>query len=384
MADDYICIDDKGKAGEDIVFAALENAIKLMDYSCPPPLRNSLLPFESVYGRNGFITAEFDIVLFTPFFVFLFEIKNALYDYSDYNDRLWKLKNKDDEQTSNPIYQNHIHKLVFCSEMNIPREQVITVEVLLENGKQNGRKTKFKNDYVFDKTDLDKELAYLIASERIILDDTDFVDSLDEKYSYIKLDCENLHKLFSEKTKDNELYRKKHKEDLLRTEKIEKEQSKYANFIPFRRTDTLTCPKCGGKLCFMDNSKEFSRNYKAKFSFFLGCTNYYKDIQCDYKCALYDEKHLKEVYKTIKPESIESRNDWGEERMNDLFIDEMKRLENEINDIKLNSDLACRDKDEKILELKRLLDKKDRELQEQREMYKRYPFGWFRLIKKKN
>ena len=46
--------------------------------------------------------------------------------------------------------QNHFHKLVFCSEMGIPREKVITIEVLLENGKWNNQ-SPYINDYIFDK-----------------------------------------------------------------------------------------------------------------------------------------------------------------------------------------------------------------------------------------
>lgn len=122
----------EGEKGELFVYSIVEKVLKRMDYRYGIA-RNSILPFDSVYGEKGYITAEFDIIVFTPFFVFLFEIKNEFYNNYDYQEPLWKLANN--QMVSNPITQNHTHKQVFCSEFNIPREKVITVEILLKNGK---------------------------------------------------------------------------------------------------------------------------------------------------------------------------------------------------------------------------------------------------------
>ena len=69
----------------------------------------------------------------------------------DYKEPLWCLMNG--ELVSNPIEQNHTHKVV-CSELRIPRENVITVEVLLENGCVPNMNSPYPNDYVFSLDDI--------------------------------------------------------------------------------------------------------------------------------------------------------------------------------------------------------------------------------------
>ena len=66
--------------------------------------------------------------------------------------------------TDNPIVQNHYHKQIFCSLFNISRENVITVELLLEYENCKYR-TQFPNDYVLGHDNLFDALCLLLAHE---------------------------------------------------------------------------------------------------------------------------------------------------------------------------------------------------------------------------
>ena len=148
---------EKGEAGESYVYEVAEDVLRSLGIPYRM-VQNVIMPFESVFGTGtqNELTAEYDIVVFTPFFVFLFEVKNETYISCCYTERLWALMNG--VEVSNPITQNQVHKAVFCSQMNIPRERVITIEVLLENGWEGagrtGCQTQFANDYVLGKEHL--------------------------------------------------------------------------------------------------------------------------------------------------------------------------------------------------------------------------------------
>lgn len=76
--------EQKGEEGELLVYGAVKNILDKMNYDYRI-VRNAILPFKSVYGEQGYITAEFDILIFTPFLIFLIEIKNECYIDFDYD-----------------------------------------------------------------------------------------------------------------------------------------------------------------------------------------------------------------------------------------------------------------------------------------------------------
>lgn len=86
-----------------------------------------ILDFDSVYGSR---TAELDHIIICGDKILIGETKNANYVSTEYSEIPWNLMNG--KTTDNPIVQNHYHKQIFCSLFNISRENVITVECLLE------------------------------------------------------------------------------------------------------------------------------------------------------------------------------------------------------------------------------------------------------------
>lgn len=132
----------------------------------------------------------------------MIEIKNKCYKNFDYNESLWELMNGD--SVSNPINQNHTHKLVFCSELGVPREKVITIEILLENGKINGENSPFVNDYIFDRNNFFQGLTRLFATE-----------------SNSRIEIDKLSQDFINQISKNKIRKKDHVAMLKCTEKIE-------------------------------------------------------------------------------------------------------------------------------------------------------------------
>ncbi|MBR1372914.1 NERD domain-containing protein, partial [bacterium] len=65
----------KGEEGENYVNDIINQVLPKMDYTYII-VRNKIFPFESVYGRFGYISAEFDFVVFTPYYIFIIEVKN--------------------------------------------------------------------------------------------------------------------------------------------------------------------------------------------------------------------------------------------------------------------------------------------------------------------
>lgn len=79
---------EKGAMGETVVYREIVSMLGELDFECKV-IQNARFPFESVYGERGYITAEIDIVVFTPYLIFLFEVKNEKYKKFDYKEPLW-------------------------------------------------------------------------------------------------------------------------------------------------------------------------------------------------------------------------------------------------------------------------------------------------------
>ncbi len=326
--DDYRVV--KGEEGERYVGEILKNVLLRMDYEYRL-VQNTYLPFKSVYGEFGYISAEFDFTVFTPFYIYIIEVKNESYSNCDYSAPLWELNDKDKTTVSNAINQNHTHKEVFCSEMNIPLEKVITIEILLDNDDVIKEKTSFPNDFVFGKEELEDNLFYLLSSENCI-----------------RLDCQKNYDSFIKLVEDKGITKEEHIAILKRTEKIETrirnviKKKKRIEYIPFKRTDIVKCNCCGvGNLRFKDKLyKSTEKNKKDSRHYFLGCSSYgNSNISCNRGLVYVDDN--KEIYEflTLKPIHIENRNNWGDERVNKTVLDEM-------NEIKKRSDKLIKENEE--------------------------------------
>ena len=55
---------------EDVVLSEINSVISSLEFNCKV-IQNARFPFESVYGERGYITAETDIAVFTPYLIFL-------------------------------------------------------------------------------------------------------------------------------------------------------------------------------------------------------------------------------------------------------------------------------------------------------------------------
>ena len=56
---------EKGAMGETVVYREIVSMLGELDFKYKV-IQNARFPFESVYGERGYITAEIDIVVFTP------------------------------------------------------------------------------------------------------------------------------------------------------------------------------------------------------------------------------------------------------------------------------------------------------------------------------
>lgn len=300
---------EKGAMGETVVYREIVSMLGELDFKYKV-IQNARFPFESVYGERGYITAEIDIVVFTPYLIFLFEVKNEKYKKFDYKEPLWNLMG--DEPVSNPIEQNHTHKEVFCSELKIPREQVITVEVLLENGCVPNMPSVYPNDYVFSLDDIKNKLVYLLATT------SDGIQKM-----------EVIYKQFIDMLKKHNISEEEHINLLKRTEKIETRIRNVIGYINLHRTDVVHCTCCNvGKLYFKDkNYRSTNESERASKHFFLGCSNYgNKKIKCEAGLIYVDKNKDSSLFKEIKPDSIAHRNNWGDEKVTKTILDEIESL----------------------------------------------------------
>ncbi len=306
----------KGEEGETFVEKLLIPILDKMDYKYEY-LRNTYLPFASVYGLKGHITAEFDFIIFTPFLVYLIEVKNGRYSECDCEERLWKLM--DGSTTSNPIIQNRNHKNVFCSEMNFPRDRVITVEILLEYSSFQTTNI-FPNDYVFGTERLEENLFYLLSTE-----------------TGDNLDYEELHDRFIEIVSKYPINKDIHTHNIEITEKVETRIRNVFGYIPLHRTDIVKCNSCkSGNLVLREmpyKTNPFGKHNSMHYA--LGCSNYgSKSVECNLGLIYLDKNKDKNPFKSIIPIHIEEKNNWGVEKVNSTVLDKFNQLENQIKELK--------------------------------------------------
>lgn len=322
--DDYRI--QKGEDGERYVGEILNKVLSKMDFYYKL-VQNTYLPFESVYGKNGFISAEFDFTIFTPFYVYIIEVKNESYANCDYSAMQWELK--DGTKVSNAINQNHTHKEVFCSEMNIRLDNVITIEILLENDGVVEEYTSYPNDHVFGKKSLEENLLHILSSE-----------------NNSKFECQRLYDRFK-KTVDNKgITKEKHIKILDRTEIIETRIRNVIGYIPFKRTDIIKCNCCtAGNLRFLDKKYESNQNSKrVSTHYFLGCSSYYnKSIECNQKLIYVDKNKKTDDFQALIPIHIEERNNWGDEQVNQTVLDEINELKSRIKSLNEENEIHNRE-----------------------------------------
>lgn len=300
---------DKGKNGELIVYQEIISVLDKLGLE-KRIIQNARFPFDSVYGEHGYITAEIDVVVFTPYLIFLFEVKNEKYEEYDYKEPLWRLVGG--EPVSNPIVQNHTHKEVFCSELKVPRERVVTVEVLLENGYVSNAISVYPNDYVFSINDMKNKLVYLLATTcRNVFE------------------VEQFYRQFAELVAQNNISEEEHIKHLKRTEKIETRIRNVIGYVNLHRTDVVYCTNCrDGKLCFKEkNYLSTSKSFRESKHYFLGCSNYGNNGEkCSSGLIYVDANKDSSSFKEIKPESISHRNNWENEKVTKTMLDEMESL----------------------------------------------------------
>ena len=313
----------KGEEGERFVGEILEKVLPRMDYEYKL-VQNTYLPYKSVYGKSGYISAELDFIVFTQFYIYIIEVKNESYSNCDYSAPYWVLK--DGTTVSNAVNQNHTHKEVFCSEISIPLDKVITIEVLLENDGVVKENTSFPNDYVFGKKELEHNLFYLLSSEN---SDT--------------LDYQKIYDSFKRLVEDKGIIKEEHIAILKRTKKIETrirnviKKKKHIEYIPFKRTDIVECNCCCvGNLSFKD--KPYKSNEKSKNKtphYFLGCSSYGdSSISCNRGLVYVDDNVEIDEFLALKPIHIKDRNNWGDEQMNKTVLEEMNIIRKENEELK--------------------------------------------------
>ncbi len=315
-----------GEDGERFVKQILDNVLKQMDYDYRI-MQNAFLPFKSVYGKRGYITAEFDFIIFTPFYIYIIEVKNESYFQSNLFNGLWTLE--DGKKVSNPLKQNNMHKLVFCSEMGVSRENVITIEIILGRWEHSEESTPFVNDYVFGKEGLYSNIFYLLASE-----------------SEEKLDYQKLYMIFSNKS--NQITKVEHLNNLDYVKKIERRIENVMKHLTLSRTDIIKCDYCKlGNLIFREALYKDEPSCKKRSTHFaLGCSNYGNDkINCNAGLIYVDKNKNKEPFKKLKAIHIEEQNGWGKEKVNKTILDRINALEEknkELNEriIDLNYELG--------------------------------------------
>ncbi|OYP59669.1 hypothetical protein CG709_00355, partial [Lachnotalea glycerini] len=98
---------EKGIVGEQEVINIIKKAIKLNQIQARI-YNNVILEFPSMYGDNGYLTTELDHIIVTDYFVYIIETKNEHYMKCSYKDEQWKLMSN--EEVSNPLIQNRLHK----------------------------------------------------------------------------------------------------------------------------------------------------------------------------------------------------------------------------------------------------------------------------------
>lgn len=265
-----------------------------------------ILDFDSVYGSR---TAELDHIIICGDKILIGETKNANYVSTEYSEIPWNLMNG--KTTDNPIVQNHYHKQIFCSLFNISRENVITVECLLEYEKCRYR-TQFPNDYVLGHDNLFDALCLLLANSK----ETDLYDEL----------CKELEIIESSSIGREE----EHKENIDEVSEIEEKTRTRDKHYRFKRTDIVKCPNCDGNLVFRYKpwvKIELGNKNNTK-NIALGCSNF-PITGCN--VFIKPRKDAGTGFDDIKEIHIEERMGWTmEERHVDTILDKYYALEREV------------------------------------------------------
>lgn len=322
---------EKGTQGEKYVRDVIEKASKLVGKTIRV-FNHVILDFYSVYGKR---TAEIDHIIVMDDKIIIGETKAANYIRTDYIEVPWTLLNG--EPTDNPVVQNHYHKQVFCSCFGIPREQVVTVEFLLEYSECCLR-SHYPNDYVLGKDNLLEGLCLLFSEDK-------------EKLNFDEL-CMQL-----EQIETNSVWRDaEHKDNLDEIREIEEKTRTRDNHYRFKRTDTVKCPLCEGFLEFRYKPwvKKELGNKKNTWNIALGCSNYPK-TGCN--VFIKPKKDRGQGFDDVTEIHIEERMGWTmEERHVGTILDEYMNLKKENKNLKVNLQVErskSLDKDKQILDLQK-------------------------------
>lgn len=297
----------KGIEGEQIAARLIEQAISMAKVEAKL-FQNIIFQFPSIYGKYGKLTTEIDHIVVTPYFIFIIETKNENYSTHHYLSQSWSLMNG--SNVSNPIIQNHLHKMILCECLGICQRKVFTIELLLNNFDMEIN-TRYSNDFVMTRQNFLNYFLLLISSK-------------DDEI------------IFPEITRKLDVWRKKtvelseiHVENMKRTEDIEEWIRTHEKHYIFSRTDTVICPKCGSYLVFRDGKyPDYSRkNRKASKQYLLGCLNYRK-THCNMR--VYYNKNRGEGFDAVSVQTYERRTGWTEMKTStknvlDEYI-EQKRL----------------------------------------------------------
>lgn len=280
-----------GIKGENKVKRAIYQTIKELGYM-DRVYSNCLIQYDSIYGS---MTAEMDVVFFSPKRIYIFEVKNAIFTSSGYDEKIWKLFDEEKggtEKCSNPLLQNQYHKRVLCEALGIPLDSVTTIEVLLGNGKENRRRSPLPNDFILDEQELFTDLKYVLVSLASTRKD---------------FNIEQAHARFLEeikKAKEDEVY---HNHRIKRA-KIIQRQLKEQNARFFKFTDRVNCPFCGkGEFIFEScYSARIQNEDQTQKKPCLKC------IKCGKRLDYAHRNNLKKIQE-LEVISISDRNKWTEE-----------------------------------------------------------------------
>ena len=322
---------EKGAQGEADVRDAIEKASKFARKTVRV-FNHIILDFYSVYGKR---TAEIDHIIVLDDRIIIGETKAANYIRTDYREIPWILLNGD--TTDNPVVQNHYHKQVFCACFNIPREQVITIEFLL-NYSQCSLRSDYPNDYILGKDNLLDGLSLLFSEDK-------------EKLNFDEL-CKKLEKIEADSVRRDA----EHRENLEEIREIEEKTRTRDGHYRFKRTDIVKCPLCDGFLEFRYKSwvKKELGNKKNTRNIALGCSNYSK-TKC--KEFIKPKKDGGQGFDNVKEIHIEERMGWTmEEQYVGTILDEYMNLKEENEKLKISLQVEQsnrKDKDNQILDLKK-------------------------------
>ena len=322
---------EKGIQGEAYVTDVIKKASKFVGKTVRV-FNHIILDFYSVYGKR---TAEIDHIIVLDDKIIIGETKAANYIRTDYREIPWILLNND--TTDNPVVQNHYHKQVFCACFNIPREQVITIEFLL-NYSQCSLRSDYPNDYILGKDNLLNGLSLLFSEGK-------------EKLNFDEL-CKKLEKIEADSVgRDTE-----HRKNLEEIRKIEEKTRTRDKHYRFKRTDIVNCPLCDGFLEFRYKPwvKKELGNKNNTWNIALGCSNYPR-TGCN--AFIKPKEDRGQGFDDVKEIHIEERMKWiMEERHVGTILDEYMNLKKENEKLKVNLQMErskSQDKDKQVLDLKK-------------------------------